>query len=294
MLALDGGSAHFVHAPSQGGDLLVDCGNESAAGFIVKPFLRGQGVNRLPHFLVTHGDARHVAGWRTVWDEFQPRAVGLSVASFRSPEYRRLGEMLDAAAHDRTRLRRGDTIAGWTVLHPAAEDNFALADDAALVLRGTFSGVRVLLLSDLGQAGQRALVERGGELQADIVVAGLPARGEPLGAALLAAVQPQVIILSDAARLTAERASDASCARLAKSGARLLRTSQNDSLTIRLRSGRWEIRDMHGGRWRGETAAAITASAPDDQAGLGASWPADVVPAAASSVAGLNGSRSSP
>ena len=82
-------------------------------------------------------------------------------------------------------------------MHPDAADDFAHADDAALVLLGNFYGTRVLLLSDLGRDGQSALLARTNDLRADIVIAGLPDEGEPLCDALLDAVQPKVIVVAD-------------------------------------------------------------------------------------------------
>ena len=43
-----------------------------------------------------------------------------------------------------------------------------------------------MLLSDLGRPGQNALLDQGIDLGADIVVTGLPDKGEPLCDALLA------------------------------------------------------------------------------------------------------------
>src|ERR1035437_3304167 len=85
-------------------------------------------------------------------------------------------------------LRGGETNRCWQVLHPGADDNFAKADDNALVLLGNFHGTKVLLLSDLGRAGQSALLERPDDLRADIVVAGLPTEGEALCNALIDAI----------------------------------------------------------------------------------------------------------
>src|SRR5439155_15486753 len=62
VLPLSGGDSIFLDAPGRADDLLVDCGNVSAAEFLVKPFLHGQGVNLLGHLLLTHGDLRHIVG----------------------------------------------------------------------------------------------------------------------------------------------------------------------------------------------------------------------------------------
>jgi beta-lactamase superfamily II metal-dependent hydrolase len=77
-------------------------------------------------------------------------------------------------------------------LSPAATNTFPRADDNTLVLLGNFPGAKVLLLSDLGRAGQSALLGRTNDLRADIVVAGLPNEGEPLCKALIDAVQPKL------------------------------------------------------------------------------------------------------
>jgi beta-lactamase superfamily II metal-dependent hydrolase len=91
----------------------------------------------------------------------------------------------------------GDSIGGWSVLHPAATNNFPRADDSALVLLGTPGPAKILLLSDLSRTGQDALLAHTNDLHADIVVAGLPSEGEPLCDALIDAIQPRVIIIAD-------------------------------------------------------------------------------------------------
>lgn len=226
--------------------LLVDGGDATAARGLVTPFLQAQGVNRLGAWVVTHGDAGHVGGWKTVMEEFDPRRVFTGEHRFRSPEYRRL---LDELAGHPTRWkqwRAGDHWGGWQVLFPPAEFHLPLADENALVLGGEIEGVRVLLLSDLAPGGQAALVRSGRDLRADVVVTGLPVTGEPLAAPLLAAVQPGLILLGDAAWPLSARAGGALRQRLAASGARLFCTSDTRAVTLALRKGGWRVRNPDG------------------------------------------------
>ena len=44
VLPLSGGSAIYCD-DAKNGDLLIDCGNDNAADFVMKPYLRAQGVN---------------------------------------------------------------------------------------------------------------------------------------------------------------------------------------------------------------------------------------------------------
>lgn len=227
-----GAGVVFCDAPGRERDLLVDCGGESAANFLVKPFLRGQGVNRLANLALTHGDQRRVGGFKLITGEFHPRTTFTSPVRARSPAYRDALNQLEAAPARWQTVAAGARATGWEVLHPAAGDKFARADDNALVLRGEFHGVRVLLLSELGAAGQRALLARQPDLHADIVVAGMPDQGEPLGDELLAAIRPRFILLADAEFPAGKRMKPALRTRLAQTGVPCARLAETGSLTL--------------------------------------------------------------
>ncbi len=213
---LNGASSIYVDVPGHEKDLLIDCGNESSANLIVKPFLRGQGVNRLPNLLLTHGDVRHAGGIEVIAEQFFPEQITTSSVRSRSASYRAVTDKIESAPQRWRQVNRSDTLAGWKVLHPEATDHFAQGDDNVVVLRGEFHGARILLLSDLGKLGQRSLLEREKDLRADIVIAGLPTQGEPLNEALLDAIQPRVIIIQDSEYPANRRASRALRERLAQ------------------------------------------------------------------------------
>jgi beta-lactamase superfamily II metal-dependent hydrolase len=141
-------------------------------------------------------------------------------------------------------------MGAWTVLHPAADDDFPRADAGALVLRGDFSGTRVLLLSDLDRAGQDALLARDRDLRADIVVAGLPEEGEPLCDALLDAIRPRMIVIADSDLPATRRAGPALRSRLERRGTPVLYTGNSGAVTVDLHNGHWEVRAMDGTRVR--------------------------------------------
>jgi beta-lactamase superfamily II metal-dependent hydrolase len=131
-------------------------------------------------------------------------------------------------------------------LHPGTDDNFAKADDNALVLLGNFHGTKVLLLSDLGRAGQSALLERTNDLRADIVVAGLPTEGEPLCDALIDAVQPRVIVIADSEFPATRRANRALRERLEQKKTPVIYTRSAGAVTILARTRGWELQTMDG------------------------------------------------
>ncbi len=244
VLPLNGGHAAFLEGGGISGEWLVDCGNESSAQFVTRPFLQAQGVNRLAHVLFTHGDTQHVGGAPLVARYFSVREVCFSPVRFRSVPYRRVQEHFGQPP-DRTRLvQRGDHLGPWTILHPEPADRFPQADDNALVLRGEIQGTRVLLLSDLGKPGQNALVQRTPDLRADIVIAGLPAQTEPLADALLDAIQPRLIIIADSTYPATGRASPPLRERVGHRQIPVLYTRETGAVTLAFRRGGWTVKTM--------------------------------------------------
>lgn len=249
ILPLNGGSGIYFDAPGTRDDWLLDGGNESAARFVTIPFLQAQGVDRLPQLVVSHGDVKSMGGAELLVREFAVPRVVTSSVPYRSAGYRRLVQSLAADPQRRVQKNAGDALGpsvNWQVLYPAATDAFSRADDGALVLAGNLAGTQVLLLSDLGTAGQRAFLERHPALRADIVVTGLPEAGEPLSESLLDALQPRVVVVTDSEFPATRRAGDALQERLARRRIPILYTRTTGSVTLTLRSGGWSLRAMDG------------------------------------------------
>jgi ComEC/Rec2-related protein len=219
---LTGGKAIVFDAPGRADDLLIDTGSESTATALTVPFLHAHGWNSVPRLVVSHGDLQHLGGSEVLLNEIAVRSLALGTTNARSPAFRRLLTLADERSIPRQRIGAGDRLAGWEVLHPAATDRFTTADDNAVVLRRNLAGVRVLLLSDLGRQGQRALLERTADLGADLVVAGLPREGEPLGPALLDRINPQLIVVASAEYPAPERVKPATRERLRATGKTVL------------------------------------------------------------------------
>jgi len=62
ILPVNGGTTIYCDSLGSQNDLLIDVGSSNSVQFITKPFLRAQGVNRVPRLLLTHGDLHHIGG----------------------------------------------------------------------------------------------------------------------------------------------------------------------------------------------------------------------------------------
>ncbi len=241
VLPLEGGHAVY----GDGDDWLVNCGNKAVADSLLKNFLRSQGVNRLPRLVLTEGDAKNCGGAELLDGLFPVHELWTSGVKFKSPEYN------DAVAHykqppSRHKILEPGQHGCWQVLHPDPNSAATRADDNALVLLGNFYGTRILLLSDLSREGQSMLLSRTNDLHADIVVAGLPEKDEPLCDALLAAIHPKVIIIADSENPANRRAGKALIQRLEQSRIPVIYTRQSGAVTIVTRPGEWNLRTMMG------------------------------------------------
>ena len=232
VLPLQGGHAVYVDAPGTADDWLIDCGNESSVEFATKPFLHAKGVNTLPRLLLTHGDLQHIGGAKLLWDEFNVGKTHTSPVNFRSSAYRDLMQQLDAAPERHVELSRNDKVGQWTVLHPAADDKFTQGDDGCLVLQARLHKTRILLLGDLGRPGQELLMQRYPYLDADVVVTGLPEKGEPMCNGLIASSHPKQTIVADSEFPATKRASRVLKERLSEMGARPVFTRDRGAVTV--------------------------------------------------------------
>ncbi len=255
VLPLNGGHAVFVDAAGRKNDWLVNCGNENAVDFTLKPFLRAQGVNRIARLVLTHGEIQNNGGAEMLNQLFGIGEIYTSPVRFRSRAYREFIAKFDQPPGTHQILQCSDAAGCWQVLHPAATDDFAQADDAALVLRGNLNGTRVLLLSDLGRKGQSALLARTNDPGADVVITGLTDDGEPLCDALLDAVQPRIIVVADSEFPATRRAGRDLKDRLGKRNVPVIYTREADAVTLRARPGRWELRTMQGQEFAGRTVS---------------------------------------
>ncbi len=248
VLPLTGAPAIFVPSFHGHGDLLLDCGDPDSAETIVKPFLQAQGINTSKNFCVTVGRGQNMGGAWVVLTNFSPRHIFYGAGRERSMAYRRLLAQLQETQDRPTNLTAGHQLDGWSVLHPDALDQFAQADDDAVVLRGELGGQSILLLSSLGRTGQDALGQRQPRLRADIVGAGLPARDEPLCEPLLDMLKPRFIVIADSEFPANRSAPPKVRERLARRGVPVVYCHQLGAITLLFRRGHCEIQDANSER----------------------------------------------
>ncbi|WP_026201118.1 DNA internalization-related competence protein ComEC/Rec2 [Cupriavidus sp. UYPR2.512] len=198
MLDVGQGTAVLVRTRSH--VLLYDAGpayasGSSAGAQVVVPLLRGEGIGRLDHLMVSHEDADHAGGVADV-----AAAVAVAARSTGAPAGHAL---LGPAASNWPPCAAGQQWewdgVRFTVLYPLAEQvqQAAIASNArSCVLRVDTAAHSLLLTGDIGVAQVRALIDRlpAEALRADVLVVPHHGSGTSSGAAWLEAVRPSAAV----------------------------------------------------------------------------------------------------
>jgi competence protein ComEC len=192
LMVLDVGQGSSVLVErADGGVLLYDAGSTRPAigRRLIAPVLRARRIRRLDVLVLSHADADHVSGVRTLLDRFR---VALLVVPPRFSASAPGRAVLEHARRRRVPVREvsaGDELAPFgEILHPPRgvllDDN-----DGSLVLRVGLGRHRVLLTGDIEEKGVESLL-RHRDPAAEIVV--LPHHGARNARlpALLAAAAP--------------------------------------------------------------------------------------------------------
>jgi competence protein ComEC len=219
---------------------MIDTGHRRDYNWMLLPYLRSRGVDRLNGLILTHGDAAHVGGASMLMEDFAPKWVADSFAQDRSPSRREFHAALAAAGVGRRFLCRGDFLelspgAQLEVIYPPGNWPRALADDKALVFRLKAAGARVLFMADTGFAVEQWLLQNERDLRADIVVKGWPDQDFSGTADFLSAVNPTTVICA-APKFGAGQSFDEWAASLRARGVRIFPQEQCGAVRIQMRA----------------------------------------------------------
>ncbi len=215
LLPLRGGLALFVENLHRE-NWLVDCGDPINYEYRTSAFLKTRGVNRVDNFMVTHGDIRHMGAATNVINEFRPRHVYLNPVDQSAGSHRELVSFIEENRLEFRRVEAGNEIGPWSVLHPAADDDFGKADAGTLVMSLNLGNETILLCGDLNAEGQQTLAGRHPELRADIVIISSNSDHRQVHPAWLAQFNPGTVIVADSLFPASERTTEEYADRLRK------------------------------------------------------------------------------
>jgi competence protein ComEC len=218
--------------------LLIDAGPDpQTARQVLLPRLRRLGVDRLDALALTHADADHIGGAGDVLDALPVSAVWLAAEEQAHP----LLSVIEAAAQRAGSVieRPGDgEFLDW---HPAitlqalyaSPESVRGDNNRSLVLHVQFDGFGALLTGDIEQTAERDLAQRVAGLQVDVLKVAHHGAATSSSPEFLAAVQPQVAIISAGLGNAFNHPRDDVLRRLREMGAHVFRTDLAGDVVVR-------------------------------------------------------------
>ncbi len=198
---LDVGEGSAIHIrTAEGRNILLDAGGgdpESAAHYVILPYLKSGGVNAIDCFINSHAHADHLDGIFVLLDHVAVKAIAVAEAGLDESE-----SLLNAASALNipvTALVRGDRIAldgvtDLTVLYPPVNWR-GDGNDASLALVLTYGETSFFFSGDLELAALTSLVAAGGDLAADVLLLPHHGSGHSYLPEFYQAVDPEAVVI---------------------------------------------------------------------------------------------------
>lgn len=240
------GDAALVRLPD-GRSLLID-GGERSPDFdqgerVILPVLRYLGIDRLEAVVASHPHNDHIGGLIAVLEGVEVEHYLDSGQYCDTWTARRIQELVREKRIDYHCLVAGDSLIGLggvgvLVLHPTAnfvsqgEEPASGFNNTSVVLRLSYGEVDLLFAGDAEQEAEASLLGWGERLRCEVLK--VPHHGSPTSseAAFVAAVRPQVAVVSVGQHNKFHHPSPAVMERYEKQGVEVLRTDQRGAVVL--------------------------------------------------------------
>ncbi|MDP2898668.1 MAG: DNA internalization-related competence protein ComEC/Rec2 [bacterium] len=239
------GDCAFVEFPD-GRRMLVDGGSatKSEVGrYVIVPFLRWSGVNRLDALVVTHYDTDHVNALTDVLRDIRTRLVILR-AGPPVPDAPEANDLLKLAETRRIPLQvtqAGELLPVSTkteslVLNPPREGDLSSfsENDLSVVLKLDYGGASVLLSGDIEAKVERRILREGVPVQSEVVKVPHHGSNSSSSEEFLRSVRPKVAVVSCGRGNIYGHPAAMVVDRYEGLGARLFRTDRDGAIVVRV------------------------------------------------------------
>lgn len=240
---IDVGQGDSILLSSDGQFVLVDGGPNNAGDEVVQ-YLRDRGVQRLAAVVGTHPDADHIGGLDTVLQAFPADTVYMPDVPADSESYLDLMDAVDAQNLIVTVPEVGDRItlgeAELDVLWPPRGGDELDDNNSSIVLEAQADGHSALLTGDIEAPAEEGILRSSANISSDVLKVAHHGSAGSSTAEFLAAVSPQVCVISVGEGNTYGHPAEATMTRLLNVCGNILRTDRDGTVTITFADGQIE------------------------------------------------------
>lgn len=240
------GDAILIRTPS-GKDILVDGGRTDASvlaclGRHLPPWDR-----TLELVILSHGDADHVGGLPQVAARYRISQAVFSGVESESQVYRAWVGSLRRQGVMQREVGAGDTLdlgegIRADVVWPGPGADRTDTNESSVVVRLAYASSTILLTGDIASQTERAIVSSGADLSAQLLKVAHHGSRHSSDASFLAAVSPDVALVSVGAENSYGHPGQEALDRLIAAGASVYRTDQRGDIVWRTDGRDWRLK----------------------------------------------------
>lgn len=202
-----------------GTNILIDGGssdNSQVGEYVIAPVLRYYGAAHIDYAIVTHGDNDHVSGVKYL---LETKNTGVVIDNIILPMYgaqdslEEIKTVAEQAGVNIIYMKRGDMLSvqkgrllkydgrdmakiSLSFLYPGPETGINDVNELSAVVRLDHQGYSMLFTGDLGEIGEKQLLEQGIGVEADVLKVGHHGSRYSSSGEFLDAVAPKIAVIS--------------------------------------------------------------------------------------------------
>ncbi len=245
------GDAIFVESPS-GKRMLIDGGVEKMGQGVVVPFLRKKGIGKLDIVILTHPHDDHVGGLPSVLDKIRVDQVLDPGFIYESESYRRFLDLIKRNKIEYHLVRSGQKLSfgkevKCSIFHPSLpflRDTNSDANNCSIVFRMQYGKFSMMFTGDNECEGEERILEifPGASLASTVLKVGHHGSRTSTSDQFLAAVAPEVAIISCGKRNKFKHPHKSTLEKLEAKGIRTYRTDRDGAVIITSNGNQYNIK----------------------------------------------------
>lgn len=237
VVVMDTGDSDAILVTTPAGQsLVIDTGLESTYP-VLRDTLRANGVKKVDVLLITHPHKDHVGGADHLLEDFAVESIYAIDVPHESTDVEEFAAMMEARGLAAKEARAGVRLpldgVEASLIAPLRTDYEEL-NDCSAVLRLAYGEKVFLFMGDAEKDAEADLLEEYGAaaLKADVLKTGHHGAKDASGKKFVAAVRPEVAIMTGDAAADPDHVHQKAIERLENVGARVLRTDRDGAVTL--------------------------------------------------------------
>ncbi len=239
---LDVGQGDCTCIRLSGKTVLIDGGSSDVVEvgkYRISKYLKYYGIRRLDYIFITHSDSDHTSGIAEIIQDhnkmgFDIGALVLPDVKKRDENYKALEQLCHNCGITVKKMKKGDRIrvGGMDIrcIHPRRDYNWRTENDYSLVLSVKYGKFHGLFVGDLESAGEQEILWD--IRDADYLKAGHHGSAGSSGEEFLAALRPEIAVISAGEDNRYGHPAPAALERLRKAGADIYSTIDSGAVTV--------------------------------------------------------------